>query len=150
MKIRTIQKSYRAIAVLVPLFACAPDSPSGPSDDVTDTDTDTDGPEDQCAEVQQIINNSCANGCHGAQSLDGLDLRDSSAVEFPVLMVGGENMGLKNDGRTTVFPGVSNSNNRQLSNLFNTLGYAAGMTLDDFGTEGPSRIAPGPLSELWS
>jgi hypothetical protein len=56
---------------------------------------------------------------------------------------------LKSDGRTTVFPGVNASNNRQLSNLFNTLGYAAGTELDDFGAEGSSRIAEGPLSELW-
>ena len=74
----------------------------------------------------------------------------SEAIEFPVLMVGGQNLGLNNDGRTTVFPGVNNSQNRQLSNFYNTLSYAAGTALDTFGTEGASRITPGPLSELWS
>ena len=58
-------------------------------------------------------------------------------------------MGLKNDGRTTVFPGITLSQNRQLSNFYNTLSYAAGTELDDFGTEGASRIVPGPLNELW-
>ena len=47
-----------------------------------------------------------------------------------LLMVGGQAMGLHNDGRTTVFPGVKHANNRQLSNFYNTLGYAAGMQLD--------------------
>ena len=40
------------------------------------------------------------------------------------------------------------TNNRQLSNLYNTLGYAAGTVLDDFGEEGETRIATGPLAEL--
>jgi hypothetical protein len=57
-------------------------------------------------------------------------------------------MGFVNDGRTTVFPGVRNAANRQVSNLFNTLGHAAGLALNDFGTEGTTRIAEGPLSEL--
>lgn len=74
----------------------------------------------------------------------------SSAEEWPLLLIGGQNMGFHNDGRTTVFPGVRNANNRQVSNFFNTLGYAAGIDLDDFGGEGTSRIAPGPLSQLWS
>ena len=79
---------------------------------------------------------------------DNGETHHSYAVEFPVLMVGGQAMGLKNDGRSTVFPGVNNSNNRQLSNFYNTLGHAAGMNLNDFGTEGASRLALGPLSEL--
>jgi len=81
---------------------------------------------------------------------DNGETHHSSAIEFPVLMVGGQGLGFRNDGRTTVFPGVSNGNNRQLSNLFNTLGYAAGLELRDFGSEGPMRIAQGPLSELWT
>ncbi|MEZ4320623.1 MAG: DUF1552 domain-containing protein [Myxococcota bacterium] len=79
---------------------------------------------------------------------DNGESHHSSAEEWPVLMVGGQGLGFLNDGRSTVFPGVRQSTNRQLSNLFNTLGYAAGLTLDDFGAEGSSRIAPGPLSEL--
>ncbi len=74
----------------------------------------------------------------------------SNAEEWPLLLIGGQNMGFVNDGRTTVFPGVRNANNRQLSNFFNTLGHAAGLDLNEFGKEGPTRIAAGPLSELWS
>lgn len=73
----------------------------------------------------------------------------SEGIEFPVLMVGGQNLGFKNDGRTTVFPGINSPQNRQLSNFYNTLCYAAGTEEDNFGSEGPSRIATGPLSELW-
>lgn len=74
----------------------------------------------------------------------------SNADEWPLLLIGGQSLGFANDGRTTIFPGVRNANNRQLSNFFNTLGYSAGMDLDDFGSEGPTRIMPGPLSELWA
>lgn len=74
----------------------------------------------------------------------------SKAEEWPLLLIGGQNMGFLNDGRTTVFPGVRDANNRQLSSFFNTLGYAAGLTLDDFGSEGTTRRAFGPLSELRS
>jgi hypothetical protein len=81
---------------------------------------------------------------------DNGERHHGEAIEYPVLMVGGQAMGLHNDGRTTVFPGVKHANNRQLSNFYNTLGYAAGMQLDDFGGEGPTRIAYGPLAELYS
>lgn len=79
---------------------------------------------------------------------DNGESHHSSAEEWPVLMVGGQNLGFLNDGRTTVFPGVRMANNRKMSNLYNTLGHAAGLTLDEFGTEGATRIAPGPLSEI--
>jgi hypothetical protein len=79
---------------------------------------------------------------------DNGEQHHSKAEEWPVLMIGGQAMGLLNDGRTTVFPGVRHANNRQLSNLFNTLGHAAGLPLDDFGAEGTARKALGPLSEL--
>ena len=74
----------------------------------------------------------------------------SSGYEWPILLIGGANMGFHTDGRTTVFPGVRNSANRQLSNFFNTLGHAGGLDLNTFGAEGASRIAYGPLSELMS
>ncbi len=80
---------------------------------------------------------------------DNGEQHHSSASEWPVLMIGGGELGLRTDGRTIVYPGADDStNNRQLSNLFNTLGYAAGEVLDDFGQEGETRIAEGPLSEL--
>ena len=81
---------------------------------------------------------------------DNGETHHSTAMEFPVLMVGGQGLGLHNDGRTTVFPGIRMGSNRQLSNLYNTLGFAAGTELTNFGTEGASRIATGPLSELWT
>jgi hypothetical protein len=66
-------------------------------------------------------------------------------------MLGGNALGLKTDGRTVVYPGFGAANNRQVSNLFNSLGHAFGdSTFDLFGLEGPSRIAPGPLSELYA
>ena len=74
----------------------------------------------------------------------------SKAEEWPLLLIGGQNMGFQNDGRTTIFPGVRNGANRQMSNFFNTLAYAAGLSLDDFGSEGTTRKAFGPLSELRS
>ena len=81
---------------------------------------------------------------------DNGESHHSSAEEWPVLLVGGGAMGFQTDGRTTGFPGVRTSTNRQLSNLFNTLGHAAGHDLNTFGLEGAARIAEGPLSELWS
>ncbi|MFK7928857.1 MAG: DUF1552 domain-containing protein [Myxococcota bacterium] len=81
---------------------------------------------------------------------DNGEQHHSTASEWPVLLIGGQNMGLHTDGRSTVFPGVGRSSNRQVSNLFNTLGYGAGVALDRFGAEGALRIAPGPLSELWT
>jgi hypothetical protein len=81
---------------------------------------------------------------------DNGETHHSSAEEWPLLMVGGQAMGFLNDGRTTVFPGVRESTNRQLSNFWNTIGHAAGQSLNDFGTEGTTRIAYGPLSELRS
>jgi hypothetical protein len=81
---------------------------------------------------------------------DNGERHHSRSEEYPALIVGGNAMGMRTDGRTVVFPGVRNAHNRQLSNLFNTLCHAAGSPVDDFGAEGPARIAEGPLSELWS
>lgn len=80
---------------------------------------------------------------------DNGEQHHSEGIEWPLLLIGGQNLGFLNDGRSTVFPGVNSAENRQLSNFFNTLGYAAGQELDDFGDEGSGRIALGPLSELW-
>jgi hypothetical protein len=81
---------------------------------------------------------------------DNGEQHHSSASEWPVLVIGGSELGLRTDGRTIVYPGADHANNRQMSNLFNTLGYAAGGALDDFGEEGGTRITEGPLSELLS
>lgn len=81
---------------------------------------------------------------------DNGEQHHSTASEFPVVLIGGKNLGLKTDGRTIVYPGVDTggSNHRQVSNLWNTLGHLAGDPLDTFGQEGAYRVAPGPLGEL--
>lgn len=81
---------------------------------------------------------------------DNGEQHHSTASEWPCLLVGGSALGLRTDGRTVVYPGADDPNNRQVSNLFNTLGYAAGEVLDDFGEEGGTRIATGPLPELYA
>ena len=79
---------------------------------------------------------------------DNGEQHHSTASEFPVVLIGGRALGLQTNGRTLVYPGMSSDGHRQLSNLWNTLGYVAGEELDDFGAEGPSRRALGPLAEL--
>ncbi len=81
---------------------------------------------------------------------DNGEKHHSLAEEWPILLMGGGALGLKTDGRTVVFPRHGHDNNRQVSNLFNTLGHAAGADLNAFGHEGITRIAEGPLSEIWS
>jgi hypothetical protein len=83
---------------------------------------------------------------------DNGEQHHSEAREFPLLLVGGSKLGFKTDGRSVVYPGYGDPNNRQLSNMFNTIGHATGdATMNTFGTEGGTRIAPGPLgSEIWS
>lgn len=80
---------------------------------------------------------------------DNGEQHHSTGTEFPVLLIGGEKMGLKTGGRTLVYPGISSGKHRQLSNLWNTLGHLAGHTeLNEFGTEGATRMATGALTEL--
>lgn len=80
---------------------------------------------------------------------DNGEQHHSTASEFPVLLIGGQDLGLRPGGRTLIYPGVNDTGNRQLSNLWNTLGHLAGQPLDDFGAEvGSLRRATGPLSEL--
>jgi hypothetical protein len=81
---------------------------------------------------------------------DNGEQHHSTAEEWPALLVGGNALGLATDGRTVVYPGHGQDNNRQVSNLFNTLGHAAGVDLNDFGAEGALRIAEGELTELTS
>ncbi len=82
---------------------------------------------------------------------DNGEQHHSTAAEWPILVLGGNALGLRTDGRTVIYPGSGAAQNRQVSNLFNTLGHAMGdASFNTFGNEGPSRIAPGPLSELKS
>ncbi len=89
---------------------------------------------------------------HTATALmpDNGDQHHSPGSEYPTLLVGGQSLGLKTDGRSIVYPSEGHSGHRQLSNLFNTLGWAAGEELNDFGGEGATRIQTGPLSELFA
>lgn len=91
---------------------------------------------------------------------DNGEQHHATGSEFPVVLLGGNNLGLSTGGRTIVYPGVDTGGNahRQISNLWATLAKLAGATpiqvgttkvdFDLFGKEGPGRIAPGPLSEL--
>ncbi len=80
---------------------------------------------------------------------DNGEQHHSEAKEWPMLIVGGNALGLRTDGRTVIYPELGEPNNRQVSNVFNTLGHAAGDPMFNlFGSEGPTRISPGPLSEL--
>jgi hypothetical protein len=91
---------------------------------------------------------------------DNGEQHHATGSEFPVVLIGGSNLGLSTGGRTIVYPGVDtgDTGHRQISNLWATLGKLAGaaptqvgstkVDFDLFGKEGPGRIAPGPLSEL--
>ena len=90
---------------------------------------------------------------------DNGEQHHSTARDWPILVVGGRNMGLNLNGRTVIYPGTgvrdadNRPANRQVSNFFNTLTYAAGANLDNFGGEGEegggSRLKAGPLDEVW-
>jgi Protein of unknown function (DUF1552) len=82
---------------------------------------------------------------------DNGEQHHSESREWPALVVGGNALGMKTDGRSVIYPGEGATQNRQMSNLFNCLGHAFGnSSFDTFGNEGPARIAPGPLSELYT
>ncbi|MEZ4451302.1 MAG: DUF1552 domain-containing protein [Nannocystaceae bacterium] len=81
---------------------------------------------------------------------DNGEKHHSNAEEWAMLLMGGQNLGFKTDGRSVTFPGNGHKNNRQISNVFNSVLYGAGMPTDTFGHANPaSRIAEGPLSEIW-
>lgn len=82
---------------------------------------------------------------------DNGEQHHATGVEWPLLLVGGNALGLKTDGRTVVFPRDGASANRQMSNVFNSLGHAFGdSSFNLFGSEGTNRIAPGPLTEIYA
>ncbi|MDC0721225.1 DUF1552 domain-containing protein [Nannocystis bainbridge] len=82
---------------------------------------------------------------------DNGEKHHSNAEEWAMLMLGGNNMGFKTDGRSVTYPKSGHENNRQTSNLFNSLLHGAGLPTDDFGHSNPvTRIAEGPLAEVWS
>lgn len=79
---------------------------------------------------------------------DNGEQHHSTASDFPILLVGGRDLGVQSHGQSILYPGVGQIEHRQLSNLWNTVGHLAGQDLNDFGKEGPSRIAEGPLAEV--
>ena len=79
---------------------------------------------------------------------DNGDQHHSPSIEWPMLLLGGAALGLNTGGRTVVYPSEGQANHRQVSNLFNTLGWCAGEALNDFGAEGGTRVAQGPLPEI--
>lgn len=81
---------------------------------------------------------------------DNGDQHHSPSSEWPMLLLGGRQLGLRTGGRTVVYPAEGQAGHRQVSNLFNTLGWSAGSELNTFGNEAGTRVAAGPLSELWS
>lgn len=84
---------------------------------------------------------------------DNGETHHATGEEFPVVVVGGDALGLRTGGRTIVYPGLDQfgRGHRQVSNLWNTLGHLACEDLNAFGGErlgGGTRSAEGPLSEL--
>ena len=104
------------------------------------------------AEVDDVDGSKMLSNTALVYLSDNGEQHHSNAEEWAMLLIGGENMGLRTDGRAIVYPKYSDrTNNRNVSNLFNTLGHAAGLDLNDFGGERDSeRPVKGPLSELWA
>ncbi len=81
---------------------------------------------------------------------DNGEKHHSNSEEWAMLLLGGNNMGFKTDGRSVTYPKAGHRNNRQTSNVFNSLLHGAGLPTDDFGHNDPAtRVAEGPLAELW-
>lgn len=80
---------------------------------------------------------------------DNGEKHHSNAEEWPLLVVGGSQVGMKLGGRCLVYPAAGREQNRQLSNFFSTLTHLAQSPIDDFGVD-ESRIASGPLADIMS
>ncbi|MFK8003249.1 MAG: DUF1552 domain-containing protein [Polyangiales bacterium] len=78
---------------------------------------------------------------------DNGETHHSSAREFPVLAVGGENLGF-NHGRTLFYPRSASGAHMRLSNLWLTIAEAAGVSMSTFGDEDLARLSGGPLPSL--
>lgn len=82
---------------------------------------------------------------------DNGEKHHSNAEEWATLLIGGNNLGFKTDGRSVAFPKSGHENNRQISNVFNSVLHGVGLPTDDFGHANPdSRVAEGPLAEIWA
>jgi hypothetical protein len=80
---------------------------------------------------------------------DNGEKHHSNSNEWPMLIIGGANHGFGAGNRSIVYPRVGRATNRQVSNVFSTLTHADGEGVDEFGRD-IHRVAPGPLSEIWS
>lgn len=80
---------------------------------------------------------------------DNGEKHHSEAEEWPILLIGGDKLGLHTDGRAIVFPRVGRDKNMTMANLFSTLAYSANEPTDVFGDETTAeRLTKGPLGEL--
>lgn len=103
-----------------------------------------------------------ANRLEATPDVDGSSMLDNTVIvyigdngeqhhtgcdELPVLLVGGENLGLRG-GRTLVYPGQSSIEHRRISNLWITLAQLAGVDVETFGKDDFSRVPSGALPGL--
>ena len=66
---------------------------------------------------------------------------------YPVALLGTLGGRLQTAQRLISYPHIGRANNRGLPELWNTIGHAVGMPIDDFGAEGEAP-SDGPLPEL--
>lgn len=81
---------------------------------------------------------------------DGGESHHANFYDWPTLLLAGKNIPIQKaaGGRSLVYPKHGSDNHRQMSNFWNTVAYAVGAPIDDFGEEGSFRIAEGPLPEI--
>ena len=72
----------------------------------------------------------------------------STAEHWPLLLIGGRALGLRTEGRTIVSPKFGRAGNVRLSQVYNTLGHAAGFDLNDWGGEPDKERYSGPVDAL--
>ena len=74
----------------------------------------------------------------------------STAQNWPMLLIGGSEIGIHTGGRTLLYPAYGKANNKRVSNVLSSLGHMAGYRDDaaKFGGEPDRETAGGPLSEL--
>lgn len=83
---------------------------------------------------------------------DGADAHHSSRKNWPFIIVGGRNHGLRTAGRYLRYPGYQQPGHRTIGNWYNTLLHVNGVTSQDHFGQIDSQLrdfdVKGPLSEL--
>lgn len=76
----------------------------------------------------------------------------STAQNWPMLVIGGSEIGISTGGRSLIYPSYGKVANKRVSNVFSSLGHMVGYRDDaaNFGGEPDKETAGGPLSELLS